>query len=50
MVAGAGKPGVRVGIVRSDRSENVAVHDRLNAAVAEAVLGSGLVAGDGNRS
>lgn len=41
MVAGAGKPGVRVGIVRSDRSENVAVHERLNAAVAEAVLGSG---------
>ena len=41
MVAGAGKPGVRVGIVRSDRSENVAVHERLNAAVAEAVLRSG---------
>ena len=36
-VAGAGKPGVRLAIVRSERDANVAVHERLDAAVAEAV-------------
>ena len=35
--AGAGKPGMRVAVVRSERGENVAVHGRLNAEVAEAV-------------
>lgn len=40
-LAGAGRPGVRVGVVASDRAANVAVHDRLNAAVAEAVAGTG---------
>lgn len=33
----AAEPGLRVGVVRSDRAANVAAHDRLNAAVAEAV-------------
>ena len=32
-----GRPGVRVAVVPSDRATNVAAHDRLNAAVAEAV-------------
>jgi 2-succinyl-5-enolpyruvyl-6-hydroxy-3-cyclohexene-1-carboxylate synthase len=36
-VAGAGKPGVRLAVVRSDRAANVVAHDRLNAAVADAV-------------
>jgi 2-succinyl-5-enolpyruvyl-6-hydroxy-3-cyclohexene-1-carboxylate synthase len=38
-VAGAGKPGVRLAVVRSDRAANVVAHDRLNAAVVEAVAG-----------
>jgi 2-succinyl-5-enolpyruvyl-6-hydroxy-3-cyclohexene-1-carboxylate synthase len=33
----AGTPGVRVGIVRSSRAQNVAVHDQLHRAVATAV-------------
>ena len=37
LVAGVGKPGVRVAIVRSDRADNVVAHERLNAAVAQAV-------------
>ena len=38
-LAGAGRPGVRVGLVSSDRAANVAVHDRLTAAVADALAG-----------
>ena len=38
-LARAAEPGVRVGIVRSDREANVAAHDRLNAAVAAALSG-----------
>lgn len=37
VVSSIGKPGVSVAVVRSDRRSNVDVHDRLNAAVAEAV-------------
>jgi 2-succinyl-5-enolpyruvyl-6-hydroxy-3-cyclohexene-1-carboxylate synthase len=37
LVADAAKPGVRVGLVRSDRVANVRIHEELNAAVAEAV-------------
>jgi 2-succinyl-5-enolpyruvyl-6-hydroxy-3-cyclohexene-1-carboxylate synthase len=37
VVSGAGKPGVRVAVVPSERSENVTVHQRLNAEVAAAV-------------
>jgi 2-succinyl-5-enolpyruvyl-6-hydroxy-3-cyclohexene-1-carboxylate synthase len=37
LLARAGDPGVRVAVVPSDRSANVAAHDRLNAAVAAAV-------------
>jgi 2-succinyl-5-enolpyruvyl-6-hydroxy-3-cyclohexene-1-carboxylate synthase len=36
-VAGAGQPGVRVALVRSERAANVVAHDRLHAAVAAAV-------------
>ncbi len=36
-VADAGRPGIRVVVVRTDRSTNVAVHQDLNAAVAAAV-------------
>ena len=36
-VAGAGKAGVRVGIVRSDRAANVAAHDAINEAVARSL-------------
>jgi 2-succinyl-5-enolpyruvyl-6-hydroxy-3-cyclohexene-1-carboxylate synthase len=39
LVARAGEPGVRVAVLGSDRADNVAVHDRLNAAVAAAVRG-----------
>ena len=35
--ASAAEPGVRVGIVASDRADNVAAHDRIHAAVADAV-------------
>jgi 2-succinyl-5-enolpyruvyl-6-hydroxy-3-cyclohexene-1-carboxylate synthase len=37
VLARAGRPGVRVARVRSDRAANVEVHDRLHAAVAAAV-------------
>jgi 2-succinyl-5-enolpyruvyl-6-hydroxy-3-cyclohexene-1-carboxylate synthase len=37
LVEGAGAPGLRVGIVRSTRPHNVAVHDQLHQAVANAV-------------
>jgi 2-succinyl-5-enolpyruvyl-6-hydroxy-3-cyclohexene-1-carboxylate synthase len=37
LVADSAKPGVRVGIVHSDRATNVDVHDRLHQAVAGAV-------------
>jgi 2-succinyl-5-enolpyruvyl-6-hydroxy-3-cyclohexene-1-carboxylate synthase len=37
VLARAGQPGLRVARVRSDRAANVAVHDRLHAAVADAV-------------
>jgi 2-succinyl-5-enolpyruvyl-6-hydroxy-3-cyclohexene-1-carboxylate synthase len=37
ILAAAGQPGVRVALVRSERAANVAVHDRLHAAVAAAV-------------
>jgi 2-succinyl-5-enolpyruvyl-6-hydroxy-3-cyclohexene-1-carboxylate synthase len=36
-LAGAGRPGVRVGVIGSDRAANVAAHDQLNAAVTAAV-------------
>jgi 2-succinyl-5-enolpyruvyl-6-hydroxy-3-cyclohexene-1-carboxylate synthase len=39
VLAQAADPGVHVAVVRSDRSANVEVHDRLNAAVAAAVSG-----------
>jgi 2-succinyl-5-enolpyruvyl-6-hydroxy-3-cyclohexene-1-carboxylate synthase len=39
VLGAAGQPGVRVAVVRSDRSQNVVVHDRLHAAVGEAVAG-----------
>ncbi|HEX6393173.1 MAG TPA: 2-succinyl-5-enolpyruvyl-6-hydroxy-3-cyclohexene-1-carboxylic-acid synthase [Acidimicrobiales bacterium] len=39
LIAGAGKPGVRVAIVRSDRADNVVAHERLNAAVGKAAAG-----------
>lgn len=38
-LARAAGPGVRVGVLRSDREANVAAHDRLNAAVAAALSG-----------
>lgn len=38
-LARAAEPGVRVGVVRSDREANVGAHDRLNAAVAAALSG-----------
>jgi 2-succinyl-5-enolpyruvyl-6-hydroxy-3-cyclohexene-1-carboxylate synthase len=37
LLADAMKPGVRVGIVRSERSSNVAAHDQLHRAIAEAI-------------
>ena len=37
VVAGAGKPGVTVAVVRSERAANVAAHERINDAVADAV-------------
>jgi 2-succinyl-5-enolpyruvyl-6-hydroxy-3-cyclohexene-1-carboxylate synthase len=37
VLAGAGRAGVRVAVARSDRSANVAAHDRLHRAVAAAV-------------
>jgi 2-succinyl-5-enolpyruvyl-6-hydroxy-3-cyclohexene-1-carboxylate synthase len=37
VMAGADRRGVRVAVVRSDRAANVAVHDRLHAAVAAAI-------------
>jgi 2-succinyl-5-enolpyruvyl-6-hydroxy-3-cyclohexene-1-carboxylate synthase len=37
LVSRSAKPGVRVGIVRSDRSTNVEVHERIHQAVADAV-------------
>jgi 2-succinyl-5-enolpyruvyl-6-hydroxy-3-cyclohexene-1-carboxylate synthase len=37
LVADSAKPGVRLGLVRSDRAANVEIHDQLNAAVAETV-------------
>jgi 2-succinyl-5-enolpyruvyl-6-hydroxy-3-cyclohexene-1-carboxylate synthase len=37
ILADAGRPGVRVALVRSERAANVAAHDRLHAAVAAAV-------------
>jgi 2-succinyl-5-enolpyruvyl-6-hydroxy-3-cyclohexene-1-carboxylate synthase len=40
-----GRPGVRVAVVPSDRAANVVAHDRLNAAVAEAV--AAIPVGDG---
>jgi 2-succinyl-5-enolpyruvyl-6-hydroxy-3-cyclohexene-1-carboxylate synthase len=36
-VAGAAKPGVRVVVVRSDRTANVAAHDRLHQAVSDRI-------------
>jgi len=39
LVSDAAKPGVRVGIVRSDRAANVDTHDLLHASVAAAVEG-----------
>jgi 2-succinyl-5-enolpyruvyl-6-hydroxy-3-cyclohexene-1-carboxylate synthase len=39
VLAAALRPGVRVALVRTDRSANVAAHDRLHAAVAAAVAG-----------
>jgi 2-succinyl-5-enolpyruvyl-6-hydroxy-3-cyclohexene-1-carboxylate synthase len=39
LVGDAAKPGVRVGIVQCARAGNVAAHERLNTAVANAVLG-----------
>jgi 2-succinyl-5-enolpyruvyl-6-hydroxy-3-cyclohexene-1-carboxylate synthase len=47
LVADSAKPGVRVGLVRSDRAANVEIHDQLNAAVAVAVSAAlGLPAAD----
>ncbi len=37
LLAGVGQPGLRVARVRSDRAANVAVHERLHAAVVDAV-------------
>jgi 2-succinyl-5-enolpyruvyl-6-hydroxy-3-cyclohexene-1-carboxylate synthase len=37
LLAGAARPGIRVGIVSSDRAANVAAHERVHRAVAEAV-------------
>ncbi len=37
LIAGSAKPGVRVGLVRSDRAANVEIHEQLNASVAQAV-------------
>ena len=37
VLAEVGRPGVRVAVVPSDRAANVVAHDRLHAAVAEAV-------------
>jgi 2-succinyl-5-enolpyruvyl-6-hydroxy-3-cyclohexene-1-carboxylate synthase len=37
LTATASKPGVRIGVVRSDRQANVAVHDRIHAAIAAAI-------------
>jgi 2-succinyl-5-enolpyruvyl-6-hydroxy-3-cyclohexene-1-carboxylate synthase len=37
LLAGAGRPGVRVGIVTSDRAANVAAHDRVHRVVERAV-------------
>jgi 2-succinyl-5-enolpyruvyl-6-hydroxy-3-cyclohexene-1-carboxylate synthase len=42
LIGEASKPGVRVGVVRSDRAANVAVHEELNREVARAVAESGL--------
>ncbi len=39
LVSDAAKPGVRVGIVRSDRAVNVEIHDHLHASVAAAIRG-----------
>jgi 2-succinyl-5-enolpyruvyl-6-hydroxy-3-cyclohexene-1-carboxylate synthase len=38
VLAGAAEPGVRVAVVPSERSANVAAHDALNRAVAEALV------------
>jgi 2-succinyl-5-enolpyruvyl-6-hydroxy-3-cyclohexene-1-carboxylate synthase len=37
LIEAAGTPGVRVGVVRSNRAHNVAVHDQVHQAVARAV-------------
>jgi 2-succinyl-5-enolpyruvyl-6-hydroxy-3-cyclohexene-1-carboxylate synthase len=37
LVADSAKPGVRVGLVHTDRAANVEIHEQLNAAVAQAV-------------
>jgi 2-succinyl-5-enolpyruvyl-6-hydroxy-3-cyclohexene-1-carboxylate synthase len=37
LIADSAKPGVRVGLVRSDRAANVEIHEQLNEAVAQAV-------------
>lgn len=48
LIAGLGKPGVSVAVVRSDRTANVEHHERLNAAVATAVTGAVAGAVGGN--
>jgi 2-succinyl-5-enolpyruvyl-6-hydroxy-3-cyclohexene-1-carboxylate synthase len=41
LAAGVGAPGVRVVVVPSGRADNVAAHDRIHAAVTEAVTAAG---------
>jgi hypothetical protein len=47
LVADCAKPGVRVGLVRSDRAANVEIHEQLNAAVARAVSTALGLSGEG---
>ena len=42
VLAGVGGPGVRIAVVRSDRTANVAAHDRCHAAVAAAIRAAGI--------